>query len=315
MKRHQRNPTIFPLNSTSMEDNAVSGRLLNQGVLELAKRVLHWAGTLLAVAGVIFVGFRLREYSAGIDLARFSGQVIPSLTVLVCIYSLSNFMLALAWRHLLDLCGIHATRPWAVRTFGVSQLAKYVPGNIFHLAGRQAMGMADGISGWALARSTMWELGLLVLAGSIFGVLALPLIMPSFHGSWATGAFAIVVGMVGLGIGCFVGVPATRAFILYVGFLLVSGLLFVGLTGILTHAWGSLPWIGLVAGYVVAWLLGLITPGAPAGFGVREMVLMFLLKGLVTETDLLLAVVLGRVVTMGGDALFGAMAFLSNPRR
>ncbi|MEJ5349193.1 MAG: hypothetical protein WHS46_10965 [Desulfosoma sp.] len=194
----------------------------------------------MAVAGVILVVFRLREYGPGIDLACFSGQVIPGLTVLVCIYSLSNFMLAFAWRHLLYVRGIHATGQWAVRAFGVFQLAKYVPGNIFRLAGRQAMEMPDAINGWALARSTIWDLGLLVLAGSKFGVLALPLIEPSFQGSWAMGVFAIVVGTVGLGIGRFVGAPPPRAFILYVRFLLVSCLLFVALKGILTHACGSL---------------------------------------------------------------------------
>ncbi len=62
--------------------------------------------------------------------------------------------------------------------------------------------------------------------------------------------------------------------------------------------------IGLVGAFVISWLVGLITPGAPAGVGVRELVLLFLLKGVVAEVDLLLAVALGRVITVIGDFLF-----------
>jgi hypothetical protein len=57
---------------------------------------------------------------------------------------------------------------WAKSFNRVSQLAKYVLGNIFHLASRQALSMAAGFEGWMPAKSTIWELGLLVLAGVLF---------------------------------------------------------------------------------------------------------------------------------------------------
>jgi uncharacterized membrane protein YbhN (UPF0104 family) len=60
----------------------------------------------------------------------------------------------------------------------------------------------------------------------------------------------------------------------------------------------------LCGSYVIAWLAGLITPGAPAGVGVRELVLLFLLGEQIPAADLLLAVVLGRIVTVVGDLLF-----------
>jgi hypothetical protein len=46
---------------------------------------------------------------------------------------------------------------------------------------------------------------------------------------------------------------------------------------------------------------------------VRELVLLFLLKGLVLDSDLLLAVLISRVVTVAGDVLFflAALCFLS----
>jgi uncharacterized membrane protein YbhN (UPF0104 family) len=63
-----------------------------------------------------------------------------------------------------------------------------------------------------------------------------------------------------------------------------------------------------VGAYIVAWLVGLATPGAPAGVGVREVVLYSLLKPFVSDSDLLTAIVLGRMVTVAGDLAYYVVA-------
>jgi uncharacterized membrane protein YbhN (UPF0104 family) len=65
---------------------------------------------------------------------------------------------------------------------------------------------------------------------------------------------------------------------------------------------------------VLAWLAGLVTPGAPAGMGVRELVLLFMLNGIVIEEDLLMAIVLSRIVTVMGDVLYFTVAFMIKAR-
>ena len=72
----------------------------------------------------------------------------------------------------------------------------------------------------------------------------------------------------------------------------------------------TLAWPAACGAYTAAWLAGFVTPGAPAGLGVRELVLVFLLDGHAAEPDLLPAVVLSRVVTVLGDTFFfGAAAW------
>jgi hypothetical protein len=65
----------------------------------------------------------------------------------------------------------------------------------------------------------------------------------------------------------------------------------------------------------VAWLAGLLTPGAPAGVGVREIMLLFLLGTVVGRADLLLAAVLSRVITVTGDGGFFVWASLKGRER
>ena len=293
-----------------------AARLEILAVRPILKRTLHWGGSAVAIAGIVFVALRLYGYGAEIDFARFDLTAWSVVAVLALIYGLSNLMLALAWWNLLGQFGARTSRRWAVRVYGISQIAKYVPGNIFHLAGRQAMGMAAGLAGWPLAKSAVWELGLISATGGLFGFLALPFLLPGLPTTASAGLFAASIGIAAILLLRFFGLPVARAFGWHVGFLATSALLFVGLVELLVDnpVAGLEFWLPLGGAYVLAWLIGLVTPGAPAGVGVRELVLLFLLKGAVNEADLLLAVVLGRMVTVAGDLGFFGVSILMNGR-
>lgn len=279
----------------------------------ILKYILHGGGSALAIVGIVFVALRLRDYGAEIDFSRFGMVEWLAVAALALIYGLSNLMLALAWWHLMAQFGATASRRWAVRVYGISQIAKYVPGNIFHLAGRQAIGMAACVPGWTLVKSAVWELGLISATGGLFALLALPLLVPGLSVTASAGLFAAAMSMAGALLWRFIGVPVACAVGWYVGFLAISGALFVGLIELLPENSGAGVgfWIPFGGAYVLAWLAGLVTPGAPAGVGVRELVLLFLLKGVVCEADLLLAVVLGRLVTVVGDFLFFLISFVT----
>ncbi len=224
----------------------------------------------------------------------------------------ANVLLVRAWWHLLAYFDITVERRWATNAFGIAQLAKYVPGNIFHLAGRQALGMAVGLPGLALAKSVMWELGLFACSGAFFGCLAAALIWADLSGAiLPVSFFAISSGAVAA-LRRFWSPAIGSAFACQIFFLTISSAVFVGalaLSAPLSVTFST--YVAICAAYVIAWLAGLVTPGAPAGVGVRELVLLFLLKGMVDESDLLLAVVLGRVVTVLGDFLFFVYAYFS----
>ncbi len=267
-------------------------------------------GRLLAVAGVVFVLLRLWAHEGEIKPAAIEASVWVMVAMLALVYGASNLMLAMGWRSLLQHLGVPVTALWALRVYGVSQIAKYVPGNIFHLAGRQALGAAAGLPQWPLAKSTLWELGLIVATGSVFGLLTLPLLIEnaSVSASAALFVMALLVGTVVLK--QVFGRAMAAAFAWHAFFLILSGVVFVGLVELFTVpvAVESKDWLPLVGAYVLAWLIGLVALGAPAGVGVRELVLLFLLKSMVSESNLLLIVLIGRVMTVAGDILFYVLA-------
>lgn len=275
-------------------------------------KILHWAGSILALTGIIFFAIRLHEYQKSLDLTRITPAAFIAIAGLAMIYGAANLLLVLAWRQLLVQFGVHATRLWSIRVYGLSQLAKYVPGNIFHLAGRQAIGMATGASSGVMAKSILWELGLIALAGMVYGWLVLPLLAPEFPSLASILLLLATVWIVAHQLRRFIGVRVAVSFIWQMLFLAVSGVVFLILLDTYTRDSEFKPqtWLLVDGAYVIAWFVGLVTPGAPAGVGVRELVLLLLLRGIATDADLLVAILLGRVVTLVGDALFFMMSLL-----
>lgn len=267
---------------------------------------LNWAGRGLALFGLIFVGIRLRDYGGQIDMARLERSGWLAILAMAAAYSLAGVALALAWRELLRRFGAQTTRSWAVRAYGLTQIAKYVPGNVFHLAGRQSLGMAAGIPAWPLLKSAAWEIGLIAFTGALFCPLALPAVVPTMPVAAAGAFFAVALLLAGALLNRFFGKNVARAFAWHALFFCITGTLFAWIVSLLADPAAPLDgfWILLAGCYVVAMIIGLLAPGAPAGLGVRELVLFFLLQHLLREGDLVYAILLGRVVTVTGDVLF-----------
>ncbi|TPJ80349.1 hypothetical protein FJ419_09745 [Mesorhizobium sp. B2-6-2] len=271
-----------------------------------AKVWLNRIGAFLGLAGVVFVGIRLHGYVDEIDLRRMGAGSYAAIAALAGVYGASNLLLALAWRHLMRHLGISISWSWATRTYAISQLAKYVPGNIFQFAGRQAIGLAAGIGNGPLAKSTVYELAILVVGGLLFSPLVLPLAiagLPNWFGWFSFVGAAAIALWLAMHIG---GASFGAAAAFYLAFLALSGLVFAAASDLAGGSSGIPPYPAIAGAYVVAWLVGLVTPGAPAGIGIREAILMALLGGVSAEPVILLAVVIGRVITVLGDFLFFA---------
>jgi len=279
-------------------------------MIAFIKKYLHWLGSAFAVVGIIFVTFRLNEYSSQIDFSYFDGFIWSVLISLAFIYGLANIILAMAWKSLLEYFGTTASRLWVVKIYGLTQLAKYIPGNIMHLASRQAMGQAAGIPAKPLVKASIWETGLISIAGMFFSILIIPQFFSTVTMPIATVGFVSILLIVLVGTKRYIDLAVMRSFGLYIIFLVISGMVFLGVLTLIVDKSTIDTSHGLLfcGAFVVAWLIGLITPGAPAGVGVRELVLAVLLKGLVSESDLLLAIMLSRLITVTGDVLYFLVA-------
>ena len=232
------------------------------------RRWIHVTGSALGALGTIFVGVKLVEYSHQLSLDTFSAVTWSAVATLGAGYGACGMLLALAWLQLLTHHGVTSSRLWAIKTYGVSQLAKYTPGNIFHLAGRQAICVAAGLPAWPVAKSIVWELAVIASTALPFALMAAPLKWPVIGTATAIAAFAGALAIAVSGIRTCWSLCIARAVSLYAAFLLVSGLIFSALLAItVQHAkidtHDAAFWLPVCGAYVIAWLAGLVTAAAP----------------------------------------------------
>ncbi|MCX6303942.1 MAG: hypothetical protein NT040_03150 [Bacteroidetes bacterium] len=270
------------------------------------KQLFNWGGFVIGIAGVVFVVRKLSMYSNQIDFSGLTWLSLCSLTGLIAAYGLANIFQAMAWHDILQYMGVTTTKKWSIQTYGVAQIAKYVPGNIFQFAGRQAIGQAAGLPAIPLAKSAVWEIGMLAGTGALFSVLVIPLFRHQVTFLLACIMFIVILVIGMFALYRFAGAGMASAMQWDILFLLLAGIVFYGVLIQFTSVrpgTGSM-FVGIIGVYVVAWLAGLVTPGAPAGIGVREMVFLAILHNFLSEGELLKAILLGRFVTVGGDMLF-----------
>ena len=268
------------------------------------------SGTGLAALGIAWVAMRFRRYGAALAPADVPGLVWACAAGLAFGYAAADVLLALAWRALLQGQGTAAGLRWSIRTHGVSQLSKYLPGNVMHLASRQLLGASAGVPHAVLARASLLELAGLASAGLLLSLPALPLVDDRLFGGFTPAAGAVIMLLTLAAVRVIAGARTARVLGCHLLFLLVASLSFTTLLVLLAPgAGGLLSWPAACGAYAAAWLIGFVTPGAPAGLGVREAVLVMLLGGHAAEPDLLAAVVLSRAVTALGDTLFFGVAW------
>lgn len=266
--------------------------------MRLSKR---WRGLLQGLAILIVIGFWAQALvNNWQELASFSWQVswpwlLASLAVLVA----QMVLLALiSWRALW-LMG--APVPWrlAASIWLKTQIARYVPGGIWDVAGRLALGRQAGISVRAMSASIVLEMALQVLSASIFLVAALALRADAQSSLYLPLAALLLVGSVvillppvfrrlinwGLRLARRepLEIQTTYGDLLLLFFARLLGHLMLGVgfvlfaRGVTDISLQQAP--GMAAAYVAAWLVGFLVVVVPMGVGVREGVLAMLLQG------------------------------------
>ncbi len=292
------------------------------------KKLLTLLTTLLSALGIAFVIWRL----ATNDLSQLQQFSIPRLAGIIgisaAIYLLSSFILALAWREV--ICWFSTTDPGFSRSLGIygkTQISKYIPGNIFEPVNRYAAGMQAGLATAALVNASLYEIIIRVIIGGAFIIISQGFTAGQTDGSLGY-IVVVLAGALAIGAGvffaanwlkdrprfAFLKLPQTltlgRALPVlayYTLFFITAGLSFYALIRLaFPNAGLSLPLV--LSAFITSWLLGYIMPGAPAGAGVREVVLMAALAPHLGEAGSLLAALLGRMATVTGDLLFYLLA-------
>jgi hypothetical protein len=278
------------------------------------------------ILSFIFIIRRIIKYD--IDFRDIFTSYTPILTAIaIILYAAFVLVLANLFNTLLQM---HVDNSLSSNTvisiYCKSNLFKYLPGNIFHYIGRNQIAVKGGIPHGKVILATILETLLLALAASIVSII--------FAGRYAirwiiedSGKEIIIISIfltaAILGIILYKFNPGVRKWVesyvdkikkikfskiakfiaFYVGTFISNGIIFTFILSSLGEGLSEdfiLPVVGI---YAFSWIIGFITPGAPAGLGIREVMVCALLSGTVKDDTVLTTVVLYRFITILGDII------------
>lgn len=210
----------------------------------------------------------------------------------------------------------------------VTQLAKYLPGGIWHFVGRFGLYRNKGMTTLQSGRTMLVENLWLVLSAFCFGVMVgftgrdLPFLdrLPIVNSSaLRSGVFLLclllwIVGL--LLIGRFVSLKRRESPGRLVGLLLVQAVtwlcLGLGFWVLLPDRWNrELIGVG-VGSFALSWVAGYLTVFAPSGLGVREAVMTALLSAYMPSVEAAVYATVARliwIVTEIGLGIFSEIVF------
>ncbi|TNE95378.1 MAG: hypothetical protein EP324_00105, partial [Gammaproteobacteria bacterium] len=259
------------------------------------------------------------------------GQKVWTLLVLsIFVWTGIIFLGATIWKIILAGLGHYLSWQNCLMIYGFSQLGKYLPGNFGHIAGRAVLAKRVGVPVTATAQAMIlevaWSMGVaasIALCGLLLGRdmedtkwLLLLIVAGAFLAPWTGVALSnrffsgLVFRLTGVSrlsspslirmcIGC----------ILYILTFLVVGLLLDFHASVFFGADVSHVFLATVF-FAWSWIAGYITPGAPAGLGVREAVLVSTLTPLYGAGVAVGVTISLRLITTLGDGLAFFVALL-----
>ena len=292
-----------------------------------------FAGMALIALSIYFLAGRFQEHQTALSQTAFYAKNWGPMLIMSVGYGASLILLVVAWgRCLFSGKTFRTNLAVLVEVYGLSNLAKYLPGGIFHLAGRQVLVSQLGWKQLSVAAATTIELVLHVLVSAAIAVCLISIApeyrqsMLDFAGQSIGIRTVVLAGIILALIGglwlklpeqfnklgsvvvdwkCFpIAIALQAIFFVCMAMLFAATLDMTGQRELNDQA------VLVLSGvYLLSWILGLLTPGAPGGLAVREAIFVLLSGKLGFAVDAMLAAcIMMRIVTTVGEVWLAVLA-------
>jgi glycosyltransferase 2 family protein len=293
-------------------------------------------------------------YAVGImrdeDISRYTTlPVMLGILIFAIVYTSIIPISAWAWGRLLADTG--KPIPWGElgMIMAITQMAKYLPGNVGQHIGRAAMSLSRGIGIQPLALTVLIESILALFAALLVGLIGASLSQTGLL-TLLRGNETLLISAVATACAVMFGLMTSRRWLFYLIhryttvyadsqvpmclprrttlFLSLSAYclnyILIGV-GLVILARLLIPEVVihdvmlLTSSFALAWVFGFFTPGAPAGLGVREVIMLGMLSSYYSASNGIFLIISLRLATTIGDGLCflvgNLMLLISNRRK
>jgi len=294
------------------------------------KKAISLLGMILMLASFAFITRRVLQFD--IEFA-FSFAEMPGL-VLNSMFIGSNIVISafFFWWLLQNLSGLRLEKHFSVMVYCIANLYKYLPGSVMYALGRNRLALeVDELGHAKVFGATLIEAIFAALAALIFaGLLAFGhfsyVVMQADSLIWAIAGTVVFVGTIAAFFFRKKLASAIRTFVKGAGgfniriafwmairsflIMLIMGASFVFTLMLVGQPVTLQQFAPLMGMYILSWLLGFMIPGVPGGLGVREAAVLMIMSGAAPEYLLITAVIIHRMLSIGGDVFAYVFALL-----
>lgn len=289
------------------------------------KKAVKLLGKIVSILSIVFIVRAV--YKLGFDFSAIEHWGTFLLITLVCTIAkcITVYMSGNVWYQWLSFfAGKKADRTEALCVYAKANIGKYLPGNVMHYVERNLFADKLGISQKKLAISTVMEMFSLVAVAIAIAVTAsMNQLKEALYNIFGENYGILVAAVVVMGIVLAAGIffifrkklknllkdyklsDFIKTFltnmIWYALVLIILGAIMVVLYWYMGGEFTIESTRLIISGYIIAWVLGFIVPGAPGGIGVRELVITLLLGSVMGESLVVTLSVTHRLITIVGD--------------
>lgn len=291
------------------------------------KRAAAVAGAVAAALCLAFFIYALRSHWAAINDIQWGSTLGIGMTSALALYCATFLTGARSWQLVLRTLGERIDYRAAIGVVTISQFAKYLPGNVGHHLGRVLLARRIGVRAEMAISSIALDTVVAISAAAFCSIAALQLLpeISARYGLQLARNLLIAIALTGCAVVLALAIPSLRrhlttalrvggklaaagnrrrAGMAWVYYLASFGLGAFALGCIATSLGAEFPPFHILVGvYAVAWLIGFLVPGAPAGLGVREALLVLGLSPLTGAGAAIATTALFRMVTVVGDGV------------
>lgn len=297
----------------------------------MVKRTLRW----LLLGGILFfLAKTLKDHWQEVRTLQITGATVALLTIALGITLIAHIWSGWVWHLILQTIGQPRDSRWSTVVYLKTNIAKYLPGNVWHFYGRvralQSTGSATGAAivgvlleplimaaaalglaaiSFSITVSNDWRLLFLSVAALVFMLVAIhprflnPLLRKLGKAKAQAQRMTVITSTLRL------QAYPWRSLLGELGFVFLRGLGFM-MTIVALQGFEPSLFFPILGAFSVAWLFGLVVPGAPGGVGVFEAVAIALLGNYLSSGLLLTSVALYRLISTLAEALGAGLIWL-----
>ncbi|MGB9898058.1 hypothetical protein [Thermanaerothrix sp.] len=290
----------------------------NNRLTEMVYKVRYWIGVPLVLSVSALIIYRI--YTNWTTLKPVISQIKVDLALGgIGILSIAITLLSWNWVSILSFRETHVHRLNCMRAYFLTNLTRYIPGGVWHFAGRTLWLIHQGHNPHSVAESLVFEQGMTLTAAIAVGFMFLDVI------NWrplTAGIAVFSVLLLALLAAFAVTAPKTagkglqlrfleRWFILIVGYVLfwvlygLSTICFA--TAIVGERITDFGYIRLIGQSALSWAIGYVIFFVPGGWGVRELAFMHLLSRDFSGSIIFILPVLSRLAQILAELLCGGV--------